>query len=200
MGIVNLYSKQQKALKGQPPDVYRHDELPKPLRVQIVQIWDDAIGREAGPLSGANFLFEQAHKHLCREYGVQHLWRLPDHPLRMEFARQEVNQFFLNCQQVEQCLDVIQVVFTLAQQHVRLHARDGMFSPTVSCDDAIKELNERFREHGIGFQFHNGQILRIDSRTPDIALAKMSAFCLRTPRERQNAGATGNPESWFWFH
>ena len=30
-------------------------------------------------------------------------------------------------------------------------------------DDAINELNHRFREHAIGYQYNNGQIIRVDS-------------------------------------
>jgi hypothetical protein len=181
MSTVNLYSKEQKLLKGKTPDIYQHDDLPEPLRVQIVQIWDDTIGVESGPLSGGNFLFEQVRKHLCREYGVQELWRIPHHPLRMEFAREEITKFFLNCPEVEKCLDVIQLVFALAQQHVRLHERDGMFSPAISCEAAIKEINERFKEHGIGFQFHAGRILRIDSEFTHQEVAVPALTLLQQP-------------------
>jgi len=31
------------------------------------------------------------------------------------------------------------------------------------ADGAIEELNNRFKEHGVGYQFTNGQIIRIDS-------------------------------------
>lgn len=34
---------------------------------------------------------------------------------------------------------------------------------TQKPDDAINELNYRFREHSIGYQYENGQIIRIDS-------------------------------------
>ncbi len=46
MRIYETYSKRLKKRKqaGQP-DVYQYDELPQPLRVQIIHIWDDAIGR-----------------------------------------------------------------------------------------------------------------------------------------------------------
>ncbi len=58
MSIVNLYSKQQKVLAGLAPNVYRHDDLPPPLRVQIVHIWEDAIGSDNHTLSLAERLFE----------------------------------------------------------------------------------------------------------------------------------------------
>jgi hypothetical protein len=37
-------------------------------------------------------------------------------------------------------------------------------SHLVSPDAAIGELNGRFREHGIGYEFVNGEIIRIDSK------------------------------------
>ena len=38
-----------------------------------------------------------------------------------------------------------------------------------------------------------------DSRTPDITLAKMSAFCLTKPSGQRNAGANERLERGFWF-
>ncbi len=32
------------------------------------------------------------------------------------------------------------------------------------ADEAIKELNLRFNEHGVGFQYENGEIIRVDSQ------------------------------------
>lgn len=45
MAVFNLYSKRQKILRGEIPDVYKYDEIPYGLRVQIVQIITDAIGK-----------------------------------------------------------------------------------------------------------------------------------------------------------
>jgi hypothetical protein len=33
----------------------------------------------------------------------------------------------------------------------------------VKIDDAILELNQRFKEHGVGYQFESGEIIRVDS-------------------------------------
>jgi hypothetical protein len=33
-----------------------------------------------------------------------------------------------------------------------------------SPDDAIEELNNRFRESGIGYQFESGEVVRVDSQ------------------------------------
>jgi len=46
MAIFDLFSKRQKRLRGDVPDVYSYDEVPQPLRVQIVHIWQDSLGSE----------------------------------------------------------------------------------------------------------------------------------------------------------
>jgi hypothetical protein len=164
MGIVNLYSKQRKALTSQPPDVYQHDSLPKPLRVQIVHIWGEAIGSNNHTLSFAERLFEDVRRILCKEYGVSKLTnaRRPSYLYPASF-RTRVEDFFLTCKDVEQSLDVIQLVFGEIDTLVRQNPREFPGSRT-SPDAAIAELNERFKEHGIGFQFSQGRILRSDSK------------------------------------
>lgn len=46
MAIFDLFSKRQKSLRGDVPDVYVYDNLPDALRVQIVHIWTDALGND----------------------------------------------------------------------------------------------------------------------------------------------------------
>lgn len=46
MSIFNLFSKRQKQSRGEVPDVYSYDEIPKPLRVQIIHILKEILGNE----------------------------------------------------------------------------------------------------------------------------------------------------------
>jgi len=87
--IFDLFSKRQKALRGEVPDVYTYDDLPNPLRVQIVHIWRDALGSENNYYNqyGCGPNVKSAYKFivdtLCREYG---LFQLPS----AEKSRQNV--------------------------------------------------------------------------------------------------------------
>ena len=49
MPIFDLFSKRQKKLRGETPDVYVYDELPNPLRVQIVHIWENIFRDQGRP-------------------------------------------------------------------------------------------------------------------------------------------------------
>lgn len=72
MSIFDLFSKRQKKLRGEVPDVYTYDEVPQPLKVQIVHIWRDTLGDVSQypghqhVYDGYKFIVET----LCREYGV----------------------------------------------------------------------------------------------------------------------------------
>ena len=48
MGIIDLFSKRQRRLRGEFPDVYTYDDLPDTLRVQVVHIIRDAFGVDNG--------------------------------------------------------------------------------------------------------------------------------------------------------
>ncbi len=45
MPTFDLFSKRRKRAAGEMPDVYTYEIIPEELRVQIVHIWGDAIGR-----------------------------------------------------------------------------------------------------------------------------------------------------------
>ena len=89
MAIFDLFSKRQKALRGEVPDVYTYDDLPNALRVQIVHIWSDALGSDENYYDqyrcGDNV--QSAYKFivdtLCREYGMFQLPTAEKHRGRM---------------------------------------------------------------------------------------------------------------------
>lgn len=59
-------------------------------------------------------------------------------------------------------LDVVELTFRMIDTEVRNNpiGYRGYQLP----DDAIAELNARFREHGVGFQYESGQLVRVDSQ------------------------------------
>jgi AbiJ N-terminal domain 4 len=47
-------------------------------------------------------------------------------------------------------------------------------------DDAIKEINHRFKEHGIGYQYANGMLFKIDSQFLHAEAVKPALTLLNT--------------------
>lgn len=185
MTILDIFSKRQKKLRGEVPDVYTYTDLPKPLRTQIVHIWFDALGGAEHYFDGqAKSAYEFIVDALCREYG---LFRLP--PAKDYGDRhylQELVNFFLNEQDAERALDAVELSFRVVDRESRgynyLHRSDA----SERADAAIAELNARFQEHGVGFQYSNAEIIRIDS---ELLHAEVVKPALRLLNGKHYAGA-----------
>lgn len=160
MAIFELFSKRQKKLRGEVPDVYQYEDLEQSFRVQVVHIVRDTVGVEQNYNSATNGVYEEIHKLLCKEYGVFSL---------KEFSKsnfEAVFEYFLNAKDHEKCLDIIELTFRIIDTHVRDHEWEFRNTTGVSQnpDDAIEELNSRFKESGIGYQFESGELIRVDSQ------------------------------------
>lgn len=172
MAIFDLFSKRQKKLKGDVPDVYTYDNLPSALRVQIVHIWTDALGGDENYYqydkvkSAYKFIVDT----LCREYGLFKLPTAEDYSDRMYFK--ELANFLLQEKNIEKIIDVIELSFRVVNHFTREYSYMHTHNGSERADEAITELNSRFKEHGIGFQFIENEIIRIDSELLHIEAVK----------------------------
>ena len=100
---------------------------------------------------------------LCQEYGVFRLLENdPDYGRRMYLS--ELVNFFLTEREIAKSLDVVEFCFRVIDQGTRSPRYLRRHNASAIADDAIRELNQRFKEHGVGYCFENGQIVRIDSQ------------------------------------
>lgn len=159
MGILDLFSKRQKAIRGEMPDVYTYDAIPNTLRVQVCHILQDALGDGSPYERQSEAAYKAAVEALRREYGV---FVLPPSSGREAFV-EELFNFILSEQDVEHVLDAIEVAFRLVNNAARDYYFLRRTDSSERADDAISELNGRFREHGVGFEFSNDQVIRIDT-------------------------------------
>ncbi len=165
MGIFNIFSKRQKKLRGEIPDTYSYDTIPQNLRVQIFHIWKDTIGdadEYQNRFLGAHNAYKIITETLCREYGVFKLAEAQEYGDRHYFK--ELVAFILQEQKTEKVLDAVELSFKVIDRMTRDYNHLHRQQASEIADDAITELNTRFQEHAIGFQFIDGEIIRIDSK------------------------------------
>lgn len=181
MSTIDLYSKRQKQLRGEVPDVYTYDSIPQPLKVQIVHIWRDTLGHEreyhdsyVGTRGAYKFIVEK----LCREYGLFSLPGAKDFGDRNYLS--ELSNFLLQQQDVEKALDAIELSFRFIDLLTRKYDYLHRDNASKRADDAIDELNARFREHGIGYQFTDNKIIRVDSELLHVEAVKPALAILRS--------------------
>ena len=182
MKIYELFSKRQKRLRGEVPDIYQYEIIPQELRVQIVRIWR-AVLRDRYT-DDARQVYELLHQELSYAYGKFTLDQDGDssyHSVHNDSCHvTTVINFFLSTDDIERAIDVIELSFRFIDQDVR-HNRHGYFRPSVSPDDAINELNYRFREHGVGYQYESGQIIKMDSQFIHSEAIKPALIMLSDP-------------------
>jgi hypothetical protein len=185
MATFPLYSKRQKQLRGEVPDVYVYDTFPNPFRVQVVHIWHDTLGNLSQYEESyyqVSSTYQFIVQTLCREYGV---FSLQDRTYGWNHI-QELANFFLKESDPEKVLDTIELTFrcidTITRNSAYLH-RDNA---DKRASDATEELNQRFKEHGLGYQYTNGEIIRVDS---EFVHAEVVRPALALLRGKQFSGA-----------
>ena len=181
MAIIDLYSKRQKRLRGEVPDVYVYNKLPTEFRVQVVHIWDDALGKPRQVSPSVDRLFRQMTELICREYGVFTLSESGE-----QNDPYELTNFFLKTKEVEKAIDVLEITFRGIDNVAREHTYMERTNASKIADAAISELNSRFREHGLGYQYSDGEIIRVDS---EMLHAEAVKPALRLLNQTQYAGA-----------
>lgn len=182
MALIDLFSKRQARQRGEVPDVYRYDDVPAKLRVQLVHILRDML--HGG--NDRNLHHErprEAYKTisdlLCREYGLFRLW---GESFEVRDHANELFNFMLQTKNHEQVLDCVEISTRFADLCTRRwdYLQEQKFDARV--DNAIEELNRRFKEHGVGYQYEDGDIVRVDSDLIHAEAVKPALTLLRTKR------------------
>lgn len=151
-----VFSKRNKVIQF---DVLEYDELSPRLRNQIYYIFKDALAidfadnySQSEPANSFSYI----HDTVCREHGLLHLYDYGQY----SHAKQ--------CESYLKAGEDIMVLLDLIEISMReIEVLRESFSDDylrLSEEDAINELNHRFRENGVGYEFLNGILIRKDSQ------------------------------------
>jgi hypothetical protein len=182
MPIFDIYSKRQKRLRGEAPDVFQYQNFPEPFRNQVIQILRDTLGDGLSSDTSSQ-AYGAIQYVLCREYGR---FRLSTSSKSTLLAYEDVFGFIHDCGEYEKLLDVIEISF----RYIDTETRESNFQRSVHVrmypEEAIEELNQRFLEHGLGYQYESGKIVRIDSKLIHAEVVKPALLVLN---EKMYGGA-----------
>ncbi|MBX3210189.1 MAG: hypothetical protein KF764_34475 [Labilithrix sp.] len=153
VALLNLFSRRNKPL----PDVFQYTALPEALRVQIIHILEESLPADFDNGRG----WQNIAKRVACEHG---LLSIPGHAdgFGIRHHRADCMGYILQTKDPEKVLDMVEYSFTI----LKVCGLDHRLRHNVSCepDDAIKELNQRFRIHGVGYAYQDTQIVRVDSQ------------------------------------
>jgi len=182
--ILELYSKRNKAKKDH--DVYEYEVLPNAFRVQVTYILNDLFG-ERGEKLYEIMRIENIYKNLvewlARDFGVFYLHETYRHDI-YNYKSEFINGF-LSEKNVLKAIDYIELACRFANNI----SKDEKYAYNVErysfdeiTNNAIEELNYRFNEHSLGYQFVEGQIIRRDNTFTHSEIIKPSLEILSRKR------------------
>lgn len=180
MTIIDIFSKRQKRQRGEVLDVYQYDTIPGPLRVQTVQILKEVIGDSNAYSYGddSKGYYQIIVDVLRREYGV---FTLPPVPVGRRSVENELFDFILQTHDTEQVIDAIEISFRVVDsiRKQRNYIGRGDNGP-VMAKEAVEDFNTRLKEHGLGYQFVEREIIRVDSELIHAEAVKPALRLLNT--------------------
>ena len=171
MEVYDIYSRRNQASTQAGSDDLIYDHVPREVRFQIMHIWNSSIGRyESRRYRSAPRYLGSPRKHdnnkawdtlnhaICREKGLPQLSNTPRNP------RDDCIEYLLHEPNVDNVLDIVEVSFRIILVLRGFDQNDAKeVGITQQPDDAISELNTRFKQANLGYQFESGQIIRTDN-------------------------------------
>jgi hypothetical protein len=145
--IYNVFSRRNRP----PPEKLTYDELPKPLRVACLRIIKEALADEDQLCSDIDAILEREHPVASFE----------------DFRRRSGSPSFTEqCIRVGDFLEAMSAIEACALSiNVAMRKPRSALSRASDPDDALTELNVRFQQYGVGYQFspQTNQFVRINS-------------------------------------
>jgi hypothetical protein len=155
---MNLFSKFQSVGKKPASLTY---ELPDGLRVQIVQLWEKGFGPDERYHPGPSMAYDKIHQILCEEHQMLQLPQVSRQSLPLCGI---IAEYFMNLEDTDKALDVVQVVFSIMEKmlhRINDGSGDVFYKSRYRSPEVIDELNRRFRENNVGYQYIQGRIEKI---------------------------------------
>ncbi|WP_029868155.1 STM4504/CBY_0614 family protein [Sphingomonas sp. UNC305MFCol5.2] len=179
MAIWELFSKRAADLaKSGVEDVYQYTDIPQPLRVQISQIAIEALGMAAsyGYTTSENPRWVEIENIFCREKGSYALGNA-------RTSGDRVITYMSGCS-TEDWIDLLELLCfsIIVVNQDNQHFFRQQWGVEVEQEAALDEVNYRLREAGVGYQFEEEQVIRVDSQFIHAEVVK-PALSLLTGRE-----------------
>lgn len=158
-----FHQRQRRLAQGDQPVVWQYDDLPEAFREQVIHIWQRALGRaDYMPSNGIyrrdNPYWSKLQAQVAEDLGLGTLGHSHHGPY-------EQCRSFLLSARVPEALTLVERSFRMIAARGPTSATRGPneLAITQVPDDAISTLNQRFRDHAIGYQFTDGLLVRVDS-------------------------------------
>lgn len=155
--MYELLSKRIKNADGEL-EVFTYNSFPQAFRNQVFYILEDVL--EPYSTYDEN-LWDIFEKNFCREKGLKGMGY---GKLHKGYGKSSIEEYFKDCDDID-FLDAIDYFFHIIDRKLRTLRPEYKYDYDADTvvSDAIMELNYRFKQHNLGYEFINSQIITIDS-------------------------------------
>lgn len=150
-----VFSKRNKVVQF---DVLEYDWLSNKLRNQIYYIFKDALAIDFADNyynSEPADILKDICDYVCREHGLEFLYQYGQHSAPKQFG-----MYLKEGMDNEVVLDLIEIAMRQIKPLQAVFPEEYF---RMNEEEAIDELNQRFRENGVGYEFTNRILIRKDS-------------------------------------
>ena len=192
----------KRRLRGETDvDPLEYDVLPERLRTQMWYVIDGLIGPYEipwppgdprgwlQPPPASNETWSRLYDQMVREFGV------PGVGGGSRDLRENCFNLILHGEDIDQVLFAVRVALNLVKERTdeldaKIEQMRGMalrsgdlpqYLNSVSLAEGIRELNSRFLENRVGYQYDNGQMLRVDSEISHSEVVRPALQLLSAP-------------------
>lgn len=153
--MFELYSRRIKNSLGEP-EIYEYNEFSIQFRNQFFFVLSDVL--DYAKENVIYNVWDNIHDYFARELGVKCLYsnKYPKKAQIEFFVEQSSNDEFLDFIDYSFC-----AIINIRDQNNQLNPYETDFNEIV--ERAIIELNCRFKQHNLGYEFVNGEIIRKDN-------------------------------------
>lgn len=164
--------------------MFSYDDIPESLRVQIVQIMLETLGNKDdyydsySPRENVRRSYKIIVEVLRKEIGV---FKLPHSNKHEDYLISELTDFILQEQDTELVLSAVELICRLITNVASKQRYKNNSDADESAKEAIQEINARFKEHGLGYEY-DGEIIRIDTELVHVEAVKPALSLLRNKK------------------
>ena len=155
--MYELLSKRIKNADGEL-EVFTYNSFPQAFRNQVFYILEDVLEPHSAYNESLWDIFEEK---FCREKGLKGMGY---GKLQNGYGKSSIEEYFKDCDDID-FLDAIDYFFYLIDKKIRTIKPEYQYDYDAdgAINAAIAELNYRFKQHNLGYEFANSQIITIDS-------------------------------------
>lgn len=161
MVLRSTYSRRKRQAQT-TDDVYNYDQIPIRVRIQVVQILSEGIGKTyyygSGNLSKAARIYDSLCREMSKELGVHSLHSAQPHDNRRAFLGWLESE-----PDTDNWLDGLELALQYIDGLVRNNLDELRYDVERKPDAVIAELNARLQEAALGYEYVGGVIIRKDS-------------------------------------